>query len=380
MKILIASDSFKGSMSSKHIADIVSDEAKKIFENCEIVKIPVADGGEGTIDALISVLDGKKKKLEVTGPLFQKIETEIGIVDNKNLAIIEMAKAAGLNLVDIAKRDPRYTTTYGVGELIKYALDNGYKNIIISIGGSSTNDGGIGAIQALGGKFLDKDKKEVKGIGDCLKDIHSIDISNLHPKIKDTNFTVMCDVKNPLTGENGATRVYSKQKGATKNIEDYLELGMLNYEKVLKKYMHLPDEEIPGAGAAGGLGIALKVFLNATLQSGINTMLETINFEERLKDVDLVITGEGQMDWQSAFGKVPCGIGLVCKKLNIPVIAIVGSMGKGAEDIYNCGINTIIPTINSIMTLDEAIKNSDVLLASATRRILKAVKIGLTMK
>lgn len=378
MRIIIAPDSFKGSMSSAHITDIVETVAMDEFKNCEVEKIPIADGGEGTLDAILATIDGRKETITVKSPVYTDIDAEIAFIDDKNRAIIEMAQASGLPLLKPEQRDPRYTTTYGTGQLIAYALDKGFKDIYIAIGGSATNDGGIGAMQALGAKFLDKNGNEVKGVGDSLSKIESIDCTGMNENIKSANFTVMCDVTNPLTGKDGATYVYSRQKGATDETIDILEEGMLHYEKKLIEYMNISTCNIPGAGAAGGIGMALTAFLNAKLKSGIDTILEIIDFETKLKGTDLVITGEGMMDSQSVFGKVAAGIGNACKKKNIPVLAIVGSMGSGAEDIYSCGVSTIIPTVNGVMSLDKAIDNCDSLLQSAARRAFKAIKIGMS--
>lgn len=379
MKIVLAPDSFKGSMDSMHIIEIVEKAARKVFPDCEILKIPIADGGEGTVDALISILKGRIDYLTVLGPLYEKTNAKYGIIDEKTM-MIEMSAASGLPLISEEKRNPLYTSTYGTGQLIKNALDGGFTNIIIAIGGSATNDGGIGAMEALGVRFLDKQGKQVKGIGKNLIHIEDIDVRNMNPKIKDVQITVMCDVENPFTGENGATYVYGEQKGGTDEILSSLEEGMLHYQKLIKEKLNIDISNVPGAGAAGGLGGALYVFLNAKLQSGIKTVLETIKFDELLEGVDLVVTGEGKLDAQSAFGKVLAGIGQESKRNEIPVVAIVGCIEEGADSIYECGIESAISTIDNVMSLKEAMENSDKLLLSAAERMFRMIHVGMKIK
>ena len=379
MKFLFASDSFKGTLSSKEIMLLLEKSAKKIFPECETIGVPIADGGEGTVDAIIEVTNGEKVNLEVCGPLMEIEKVYYGKIDN-NSAVIEMAIASGLPLVPKEKRNPLNTTTYGTGEMIKDALNKGYKDISIAIGGSATNDGGMGAMSALGIKFLDKDGNPLKGTGSDLEKVVDIDMSGMDPRIKDTKFTVMCDVNNPLTGPNGATYTFGKQKGGTPDILERLEKGMQNYEKIISKKTGIDVNKIQGSGAAGGLGAALCVFLKGTLKSGIETVLDLIRFDDLLKDVDMVVTGEGQIDWQSAFGKVPCGIGKRCQKHNIPAIAIVGGMGEGADKIYECGVDSIITTINGAMNIDEALKRAEELYLNASERAFRIVRAGMRTK
>ena len=288
-----------------------------------------------------------------------------------------MAAASGLPLVPKEKKDPRYTTSYGTGEMIADALKRGYRDISIAIGGSATNDGGIGCIRALGGKFLDDCDQELKGCGEDLIKIRKIDLTELNPLVKECKFTVMCDVTNPLCGKDGATYTFGGQKGATPEIQKELEEGMCNYRDIIKQQFNLDMDTIPGAGAAGGLGTALMVFLNGTLKSGIETVLDLVDFDEHLKDVDIVVTGEGATDWQSVFGKVMQGVGVHCKVHHIPAVAIVGSMGKGAEDIYAYGIESIITTVNGIMPLSDALEHAEDLYLGAARRLFKLLKAGM---
>ena len=379
MKFLFAPDSFKGSLTSKEIIALLTEQAEKVFPGCECVSVPMADGGEGTMEVLVDINNGKFVKVPVKGPLFEDVEAVYGVLD-ENTAIIEMAAASGLPMVPADKRDPLNTTTYGTGELIKHALDSGYRNIIIGVGGSATNDGGIGCMGALGVKFLDKDGKEVYLGGKGLADIASIDVSGLHPAVKDSTFTVMCDVTFPLLGPNGATYVFGPQKGADEPRLKALEAGMTNYVSVIEKLTGEYIGDKPSTGAAGGLSAALMVFLKAKLQSGIDTVLQLSDFDKKLEGVDVVFSGEGRADHQSANGKVLYGVGPSAMKHGIPAVAIVGSMLPGAEALYDCGITSIIPTINGVMTLDDAIKNAKDLFSGAAYRALMLIKAGYGLK
>ena len=374
MKFLFASDSFKGSLSSQKTAELLAKAAREIFPDCQCDSIVVADGGEGTTAAVLAATNGKKLPVQVHGPLWEDITSNYGMLD-ENRAVMEMAAASGLPLVPEEKRDPRYTTSYGTGEMIADALRRGFRDISIAIGGSATNDGGIGCIRALGGKFLDENNQELKGCGEDL-----IDLSGLDPLIKECKFTVMCDVTNPLCGKDGATYTFGRQKGATPEIQNDLEAGMCNYRDIIKEQFDLDMDNIPGSGAAGGLGTALMVFLNGTLKSGIETVLDLVDFDEHLKDVDIVVTGEGATDWQSVFGKVMQGVGVHCKKHHIPAVAIVGSMGSGAEDIFDYGIESIITTVNNIMPLSDALNHAEELYLGAARRMFRLLKAGMQMR
>lgn len=375
MKFLFASDSFKGTLSSEQIIGLLTKAAGKVFPECECSGIPVADGGEGTVDAVIAATKGAYRRVEVHGPLMEKVTATYGVF-GEECAVIEMAAASGLPMVPKELRNPLKTSTYGTGELLRDALQSGYRKISIAIGGSATNDGGMGAMRALGVRFLDKSGKELAGAGEDMEKVADIDMSGLCEQIKEAQITVMCDVNNPLTGPNGATYTFGKQKGGTPEILERLEQGMKNYADVMRQKLGVDVEHIPGAGAAGGLGAALCGFLGGTMRSGIETVLDLIDFNKRLEGTDLVITGEGQMDWQSAFGKVPCGVGKRCKDREIPVIAIVGGMGEGAEKLYECGIDSIIPTINGAMQLEEAFLRAEELYASAAERTFRILRAG----
>lgn len=373
MRFLFASDSFKGSLSSEKIIELLSISAKKIFPDCDIVGVPIADGGEGTKDAVLKAINGTNVNLKVFDPLYRSIACSYGKIDD-DTAIIEMAEASGLPLVEYDKRNPLKTTSIGTGELIKDALDKGFTNISIAIGGSATNDGGIGAMIALGVKFLDKNGAELRGRGSDLIRIKTIDTSSIHKNIKNVKFTVMCDVDNPLTGKNGATYTFGAQKGADKDMLQELEKGMKNYANVINETFGIDINKVKGSGAAGGLGASLKVFLNADLKSGIETVLDLIKFDDLLDETDVVITGEGRMDFQSAFGKVASGVGKRCKNKNIPAIAIVGGIGKGYESMYDHGITSVVSTVNSPMELSEALDRASELYLDTSERVFRIIK------
>lgn len=375
MKFLFASDSFKGTLSSRRTAELLTQAAEEIFPGCECAGLEVADGGEGTTEAVLSAVDGRKLSVMVKGPLWEQREAFYGALD-ENRAVMEMAEASGLPLVPKELRDPRNTTTFGTGEMIRDAIDRGFRDISIAIGGSATNDGGIGCMRALGVRFLDESGQELRGCGADLIKIRTIDCSGLDTRIKErkVRFTVMCDVKNPLCGADGAAYTFGKQKGGTPEMLDELEAGMQNYRDLLLQEFGVNMDEVPGAGAAGGLGAALTAFLNAELKSGIETVLDLIGFEEKLQGVSLVVTGEGRADWQSVFGKVMQGVGSRCQLMGVPAVAIVGSMGTGAEQIFDHGIESIMTTVNGIMPLEEAMERAEELYLGAARRMFRMLR------
>ncbi len=376
MKLLFASDSFKGSLTSEMTIKLLSEAAGEIFENPECSGVPVADGGEGTTDAVIKAVGGEKLYADVHGPLFEQVKASYGKLSETS-AILEMAEASGLPMVPEDKRNPLNTTTFGTGELLKDALDRGFREISIAIGGSATNDGGIGAMRALGAKFLDKDGNELEGAGKDLAKIADIDVSGLDARLKETKITVMCDVTNPLCGPDGATFTFGKQKGGTPEILEELEKGMQNYRDIIIRKFGINPDEVAGAGAAGGLGTALKVFLNGDMKSGIETVLDLIDFDGRLEGVDLVVTGEGRTDWQSCFGKVMQGVGDRCKAKGIPAIALVGGLGDGAEKIFEHGIYSLMTTVDGPMELSKALSDAERLYKSGAVRMFRFVKAGM---
>ncbi len=372
MKVVIASDSFKGSATSLDVASAIERGIHKADESVEIIKFPVSDGGEGLIEVINSLEGYYKVEIEVNDPLFNKIKASY--VRNENTAFIEMAIASGLPLVPNEKRNPLYTTTYGTGELIKHALDNGIKNLVIGIGGSATNDGGIGMLSALGAKFYDENNELIKPIGINIAKIKSFDLSNLDNNLSTSQISVACDVDNPLCGINGASYIYGPQKGADQETVEYLDKSLENFSKLVNKEKEALE---PGSGAAGGLGFALKAFLNAELTSGIELVLTAIGFEEAVAKADLVITGEGKIDGQSKRGKVPVGVAKLAKKWGVTVIALAGDIGKGTETLYDLGIDGIVSTTSRAMILEEAMKNSLTLTEDESFRLWKILQIQL---
>lgn len=376
MKIVIAPDSYKGSLTAKAVADSIERGIKKIYEKANTIKIPMADGGEGTVQSLVDGTEGKIIKVKVKGPLLKEVEAFYGILGDGKTAVIEMAAASGLLLVTKEERNPLKTTTYGTGQLIKNALDMGCRNIIIGIGGSSTNDGGAGMAAALGIKLLDQRGKNIGFGGECLAKLHTINVNNMDPRMKECKITIACDVDNPLCGLNGASHVFGPQKGADEKMIKILDDNLSNYAYVIKKDLNIEIKNVPGAGAAGGLGGGLLAFFNAKLKSGIDIVIETTNLEEIIKDADLVITGEGMIDYQTAFGKTPFGVARVARKYNIPVIAIAGGIGKDSEKLYDKGFTSIFSIVDRPMQLEEAIENASILLEKATERIMRIFTIN----
>lgn len=379
MKLLFASDSFKGTITSEESAQMLTQAATEIFGQVECDHIPVADGGEGTTEAVIKAVGGEEISVKVHGPLMEDVTAKYGKIDDTK-AVMEMAVASGLPMVPTEKRNPLNTTTYGTGEMILDALNRGFTDISIAIGGSATNDGGMGCIRALGAKFYDKDGNELTGIGSDLEKLSRIDISGLDPRVKKTKFTVMCDVKNPLCGPDGCTYTFGRQKGGTPEILDRLEKGMCNFRDVIKRDLGIDPDPIQGAGAAGGLGAALMVFVDGKLKSGIETVLDLCRFDERLKGVDLVVTGEGRTDWQSCFGKVVQGVGDHCKANGVPAVALVGSMGKKAEDIFEHGICSMLPTVVDTISLEEALAHAKESYLDGAKRLFRLIKVGMQLK
>lgn len=372
MKFVFASDSFKGSLSSADTIRILTKAAREVFGDCRTVGVEVADGGEGTVSAVTKATRGRRVEAEVHDPIMRKIRSSYGIFGDN--AIIEMAEASGLTLLNEQERNPLITTTYGTGELILDALERGIRNITIAIGGSATNDGGTGCLSALGVKFLDSDGNVLEGNGGNLAKISAIDISGLDKRIEKSNITVMCDVTNPLCGEKGATYVFGPQKGASAAMLETLEGGMQNYRKAVLELFGIDCNDIEGSGAAGGLGAAMSVFLGGRISSGIETVLDLIHFDDIISDADWIITGEGRTDHQSCYGKVIYGVGKHALKHGIPVVAVCGSLGEGYEKLYEYGITSFITTIDKPMTLDEAMSDAEKLYYSASVRAFRFIK------
>lgn len=372
MKLLFASDSFKGSLTSGETVALLTDAAREVFgDECECFGVPIADGGEGTVEAVVAARGGQLVSVPVHGPLMGSVEAVYGALPGGS-AVMEMAAASGLTLVPEGERDPRRTTTFGTGELVKAALDAGCRELAIAIGGSATNDGGMGFARALGVRFYDAAGVELAGCGADLARVASVDLSGLDPRVKQTKFTVMCDVTNPLTGPEGATMTYGTQKGASPEAQAELEAGMENYRRVLMDTFGVDPNGTPGTGAAGGLGAALLLFCGAEMKSGIDTVLNLVGFDDLLAGVDLVITGEGRTDWQSAYGKVLDGVGRRCSAQGVPVIALSGSLGEGWEQVLDRGITRVETTAPPDLPLPEAMARAAELYRAAALNLFRS--------
>lgn len=353
MKIAIAIDSFKGSLSSTEAGEAAAVGIKRIYPDAQIDIIPLADGGEGTVKALAAGKNAALRNVQVTDPLGRKIQAEYCITNGT--AVIEMATAAGITLLKSSELDPMKTTTYGVGELISDAISQGCRNFIIGIGGSATNDGGSGMLQALGFGLLDKYGKQIPFGAKGLAHLDRISTDNAIPELCKCRFRVACDVTNVLCGEKGCSAVFAPQKGASPEAVEIMDKLLYDYSEKAKIFYPHSDRNSPGAGAAGGLGFALKTFLNAELASGVKIILEETDFENRLKGADFLVTGEGRLDYQTVMGKAPCGAAKLAEKHNIPVIAFSGCIGNNASLCNENGIDAFFPILRSISTLDEAL-------------------------
>lgn len=377
MKVVIAPDSFKESMSAKEVCDCAERGILSIFPEWEIVKVPMADGGEGTLESLIDATNGKIYNEETLNPIREKIISRYGILGDKNIAIIEMASTSGIELIPKEKRDPYITTTYGTGQLMLKALDHDVERIILGIGGSATTDGGAGMLQALGAKLMDENGREIGFGGFELGKLAKIDFSNLDERLRKVEILVACDVSNPLTGKNGSAYVFGPQKGATPQMVEVLDNNLLHYSKIVKRDLNMEINNVPGAGAAGGLGAGLLT-LGGILKKGVEIVIDTVDLEEKLKDADLVITGEGGMDKQTIYGKTPFGVAELAKKYKIPVIGIAGNLGNGYEILYDNGFDAIFSIMPGVRTLETALISGSVNVENTVRNIfgsLKSIKI-----
>ncbi len=359
MKIVISIDSLKGSLTSIEAANAIKKGILSVDNKSDVVIMPLADGGEGTVEALVQGMNGEEKVISVTGPINEKVNATYGILKETNTAIIEMAQASGLPLVPAELRNPLNTTTYGVGEIIKAAIEKGCRNFIVGIGGSATNDCGVGMLQALGFEFYDENDNLVELGGKVLNQIKRIKTDNKLKELDQCNFKIACDVNNPLYGENGAAYIYGPQKGATEEIVKELDKGLKNFAEVVKKDLGKNIAHIEGAGAAGGLGFGFLGFLNSKLESGIKIILDEIKLEEVVKDADIVITGEGRLDNQTAMGKAPIGVAKLAKKHGAKVIAIAGCTTPDAVKCNEEGIDAYFSIVNKAMTIDEAMKKEN---------------------
>ncbi len=380
MKFVFAPDSFKGSLTALESCDILERVTMKIFPGTECVSVPVADGGEGTVDALLRAMGGRRVATPVTGPMYEP-ETAVWGILSDGTAVMEMAQASGLPYVPADKKDPRGATSFGTGEMIAAAVRAGVRSILIGIGGSATNDGGMGMLAALGARFTDKDGREVRPVGGEMINVARADFSTMLPGLKETAITVICDVTNPLLGPNGATFIYGPQKGVTPEIREEMEAGMAHYAEVVSAACGRDIASFPGAGAAGGLGAALGGVLNARLKSGIDAVLDAVDFDKKLEGASLAVTGEGRIDGQSVrFGKVPVGVARRCAAHGIPAVAIVGGIMDGAEGLFDLCESTIQTTVPGPMSLEKAMAEAPALYEYAAERLFRAIRIGMNLK
>ena len=377
LRILVTPDSFKGSLSAVKVADAMEAGLLRVFTDALVVKIPIADGGEGTVDALVSATGGTINHCEVEGPLGHSIKSFWGLLGDGQTAVVEMAAASGLPLVPENLRDPRITSSFGTGQLILKALDFGCKKIIIGLGGSATNDGGAGMAEAFGVRFLKSDGGVVGRGGSALSELSQIDMSSIDERLKDVEILVACDVDNPLCGEKGASAVYGPQKGASAEDVAELDRSLKVFAEVASKFTGKDVSNIPGAGAAGGMGAGLMFFTNAVLRSGIDIVIEATGMEELVKNSDLIITGEGKTDAQTCFGKAPVGVGSLAQKHGRIAVCLSGSLGDGAESILKRGIQAIFSIAPGPMTMDQSMTNAQLLLESASFRLALALKTGM---
>lgn len=352
-KIILVPASFKGTMSSTEICAIMARAIRKVDCGAEVLSIPVADGGEGTVDAFLAAVGGKKYRLKVKGPYFEDVQAFYGLIDNSKTAVIEMAAAAGLPLVS-ANRRAEKTTTYGVGQLMAHALKHGCKKLIVGLGGSATNDLGTGAAAALGVRFLDSQGKEFIPVGESLGRIAKIDLTGLMPEVRQAEIISMTDIDNPLFGKNGAAYVFSPQKGADEKMVKFLDSQLRSAAGIIKRDLKVNVSKIPGGGAAGGMGAGMVAFLGSKLQMGIDTVLDIVKFNEKLSGADLVITGEGKIDSQSLRGKAVIGVARRAKRAGVPVVAIVGDIGEGIDPAYGEGVTGIFSINRKALPIQEA--------------------------
>jgi glycerate kinase len=374
MHVVVAPDSYKGSVSAVDVAAAMERGVLRVFPQAEVRKIPIADGGEGTVEALVTATGGQMRQERVRGPLGEEVEACWGILGDGETAVIEMAAASGLPLVPPERRDPRITTTYGTGELIRAALDAGLRRIIIGIGGSATNDGGTGMAQALGAKFLATDRSELAPGGGALGKLKAMDLSGLDPRLAETEITVACDVDNPLCGARGASAVFGPQKGATPAMVTELDSALANFAECARTATGRDVAELAGAGAAGGLGAGLLFFTPAKLRPGVEIVLEAVKFAEVVKDAAFVITGEGRTDFQTAYGKAPVGVAKVAKQFGVPVFCISGGLGDGADDVLAQGIDATMSICSRPLSLEECMRDGAVLIEEAAARLCRILQ------
>ena len=374
--IVLAPDSFKESMTAKEVCEAMERGIRKANSQIRCIHVPMADGGEGTMQSLVDATGGRVYSKEVVGPLGNNVVAEYGILGNGEIGVIEMASASGIHLVDSEKRNPLITTTFGTGQLIKACLDKGVKKLLIGIGGSATNDGGAGFIQALGGRLLDENGDDLSYGGGALAKLHTIDLSNLDERLKYVSVKVACDVNNPLCGKEGASYVFGPQKGATREMIEILDQNLSHYAEVIKEQLGKDVISKAGAGAAGGLGAGLMAFLDVKLKSGIEMVIEYANLEEKVRDADMVWTGEGSIDFQTQYGKTPLGVAMIAKKYNKPVIALAGRVGNDIDVLYDKGIDAIFGIMRGVTSIEEAFVKGPENVEKTSENIIRLLNIS----
>ncbi|MCA0756885.1 glycerate kinase [Paenibacillus sp. N4] len=383
MKIIVAPDSYKGCLNSYEAAEYMTQGILEACPQAEVLQIAVADGGEGTVQAIVRGAGGRLHEVQVRGPLGDPVTAEIGLLDDGRTAVIEAASASGLTLIPQDRLNPILTTTYGTGQLIKEALRLGCRKLIIGLGGSATNDGGVGMAQALGVRFPDKYGGEIGYGGGELEHIAAIDLEGLDPRIEGCECVIASDVTNPLCGDNGAAAVYGPQKGATPEMVAALDRGLLHLSRIISRDMGKDIAELPGAGAAGGLGGGLMAFLSARMERGIDLVLEAADFEKRVSEADLVLTGEGHTDLQTRYGKAAAGIARIAKRHKVPVICLSGGISPDAsamQALYGEGMDAVIGAVQRPMPLEEAMKQAPALIRHAAASIIRTLMLGARMK
>ena len=375
---LLAPDSFKESMTAEQACFAMQRGIQKVIADAKFIHVPMADGGEGTVDALVAARNGRKVAIEVSGPLtHQRIQTYFGLIENDQTAVIEMAMANGIHLIEKSQRNPLITSTLGTGEMIKAALDLAVTKIIIGLGGSVTNDAGAGMAQALGAKFLDQHDNDVALGGGQLNQIQRIDISNLDSRLKNIDIIIASDVNNPLCGENGASAVFAPQKGASTKMVEILEQNLQYFAELVESTLNLQKQDVAGAGAAGGLGFGLMAFAGATIRSGVEIVIKETRLEEKIAQADYVFTGEGGIDFQTKFGKTPFGVALVAKRLNKPAIAFSGYIGEGIEELYDEGFTAIFGIVEGACDLQTALRNGEKNLERTCENVVRILSMNL---
>ncbi|MCK6407753.1 glycerate kinase [Thauera sp.] len=376
MKIVIAPDSYKESLSALEVAQAVEAGFRQVFPAADYVLVPVADGGEGTVDAMVAATGGRKEVVTVAGPLGEPVEAFYGLTGEGDTAVIEMAAASGLALVPPAARNPLRTSSRGTGELIRAALDAGARRFILGIGGSATNDGGAGMVQALGARLLDAEDRELDGSGGDLARLARIDVSALDARLAACRIEVACDVDNPLTGARGASAVFGPQKGATPEMVQALDANLARFARIVERDLGVVVDQVPGAGAAGGMGAAMLAFFGASLKPGIEIVTAAVDLDAHVRDADLVITGEGRIDFQTVHGKTPIGVARVAKRHGKPVIGIAGSLGANVAVVHGHGIDAVFSVLSRPCTLDEALRDAAANVELTARNVAAMLKIG----